>query len=69
MKRFTLAIAVVFVVAVSANAAVVVTSTATESVGLAGYTTYTMNAESTDGGGAINGIDVTFTGAMNHVNP
>ena len=67
MKKFTLAIAVMFVIAVSANAAVVVTSTSAPTVGLAGYMTHTVTA--TSDGGAINGIDVTFTGAMNQVNP
>ena len=67
MKRFTLAIAVMFVIAASANAAVVVTSTGVATTGLAGYTTYTMTA-STDVGG-IQGIDATFAGAMNQVNP
>ena len=67
MKRITLAIAVMFVVAVSANAAVVITSTGVATTELAGYTTFTMNA--TSDSGPINGIDVTFTGAMNQVNP
>ena len=67
MKRFTLAIAVMFVIAASANAAVVVTSTGAATTGLAGYTTFTMTA-STDVGG-IQGIDATFSGAMNHINP
>lgn len=67
MKRFTLAIAVMFVVAVSANAAVVITSTGVATTDLAGYDTWTVNA--TSDSGPINGIDVTFTGAMNHVNP
>ena len=67
MKRFTLAIAVMFVVAVSANAAVVITSTGAATTELAGYTTWTVNA--TSDSGPINGIDVTFTGAMNQVNP
>ncbi len=67
MKRFTLAIAVMFVVAVSANAAVVVTSTGVATTELSGYTTWTVNA--TSDSGPINGIDVTFTGAMNQVNP
>ena len=67
MKRFTLAVAVMFVVAVSANAAVVVTSTGVATTELTGYTTWTVNA--TSDSGPINGIDVTFTGAMNQVNP
>ena len=62
MKKFTLAIAVMFVIAVSANAAVVVTSTSAPTVGLAGYMTHTVTA--TSDGGAINGIDGSFTGAM-----
>jgi hypothetical protein len=63
MKRFTLAIAVMFVVAVSANAAVVITSTGTPNADLAGFTTWEVTA--TSDGGAINGIDGSFTGAMN----
>ena len=64
MKRFTLAIAVVFVVAVSANAAVVVTSTSAPTAELAGYTTHTVTA--TSDSSAVNGIDGSFTGALNH---
>jgi hypothetical protein len=67
MKNFTLAIAVMFAIAVSANAAVVVTSSGAATTDLPGYTTFTMTA-STDVGG-IQGIDATFTGAMNQVNP
>jgi len=67
MKRITLAIAVMFVVAVSANAAVVITSTGAPTTDLAGYTTWTVNA--TSDSGAVNGIDISFTGAMNQVNP
>ena len=63
MKNFTLAIAVMFVIAVSANAAVVVTSTSAPPDGLAGYTTHTVTA--TSDSAAVNGIDGSFTGAMN----
>ena len=63
MKNFTLAIAVMFVIAVSANAAVVVTSTSAPTDGLAGYTTHTVTA--TSDSAAVNGIDGSFTGAMN----
>jgi hypothetical protein len=63
MKRFTLAIAVMFVIAVSANAAVVITSTGAPTADLAGYTTYTVTA--TSDSSAVNGIDGSFTGAMN----
>ena len=67
MKRFALAIAVVFALAVSVNAAVVVTSAGVPTTDLTGYTTWTVTA--TSDSGAINGIDATFAGAMNHVNP
>ena len=63
MKRFTLAIAVMLVVAVSANAAVVITSTSSETADLEGFTTWAVTA--TSDSGAINGIDGQFTGAMN----
>ena len=63
MKRFTLAVAFMFVVAVSANAAVVITSTGEATADLTGYTTWTVTA--TSDGAAINGIDGSFTGAMN----
>ena len=66
MKKFTLAIAVMFVIAVSANAAVVVTSSFVETTDLPGYETWTVNAS---GGDVIKGIDVEFTGAMNQINP
>ena len=45
----------------------VITSTGTPTTGLPGYTTWTVNA--TSDAGPINGIDITFTGAMNQVNP
>jgi hypothetical protein len=67
MKRFALATAVMFVIAVSANAAVVITLDGVATTGLAGHTTYTVKA--TSDSGPINGIDVTFEGAMNQVNP
>jgi hypothetical protein len=63
MKKFTLAIAVMFMIAVSANAAVVVTSTSAPTDGKAGYTTHTVTA--TSDSSAVNGIDGSFTGAMN----
>jgi hypothetical protein len=66
MKRFTLAIAVMFMIAVSANGAAVITSTGSATTDLAGFTTWTLSVESPN---AIVGIDASFTGAMNHVNP
>jgi hypothetical protein len=67
MKRFTVAIVVAFAVAASANAGVLVTSTGVPTTDLEGFTTWTVNA--TSDSGPINGIDATFAGPMNHVNP
>ena len=66
MKSITLAIAVMFMVAVSANAAVVMTTTGAPTTDLDGFTTWTV---SVSGDNPIKGIDASFTGAMNHVNP
>ena len=43
------------------------TSTGTPTTDLPGYTTWTVSA--TSDSGSINGIDITFAGAMNQVNP
>ena len=67
IKRLTLVIDVLFLVAASANAAVLITSTGTPTTDLPGYTTWTVSA--TSDSGSINGIDITFAGAMNQVNP
>ena len=68
MKRCTLAVVVMFVLAVSANAgSVTVSATSAPTAGLDGFSTWTVNA--TSDSGDINGIDVTFSGAMNQLNP
>ena len=67
MKTFTLSIAVMFVVAASVNATVVVITTGTPTKDLEGFTTWMVSAASDSG--PISGIDVTFSEAMNQVNP
>ncbi len=51
----------------SIGGSVVVTSTGVPTMDMPGFTTWTVNA--TSDVGPINGIDITFTGAMNQVNP
>jgi hypothetical protein len=67
MKKFTLATFVVLMIAVSTNAEIVMNATGVPTTDMPGFTTWTVNATSDTG--PINGIDVTFNGAMNQVNP
>ena len=67
MKKFTLATAVMLMIAASTNGEVVMTAIGVPTTDMPGFTTWTVNATSDTG--PINGIDVTFNGAMNQVNP
>ena len=68
MRKITIFCAALLLsVASVANAAVMVTTESAATTGLAGFTTYTVTASSDVG--AINGIDISFDGAMNQVNP
>ena len=67
MKKFTLASAAMLMLAASTNAEIVMNATGVPTTDMPGFTTWTVNATSDTG--PINGIDVTFNGAMNQVNP
>ncbi|WP_442484648.1 PEP-CTERM sorting domain-containing protein [Aeoliella sp. SH292] len=69
MRKFSFlfAVAITAFVAGVSNAAVVVTATSAPTTGLSGFETWTVRAASD--GMAINGIDISFDGAMNQVNP
>jgi hypothetical protein len=69
MRKFSFlfAVAITAFVAGVSNAAVVVTATSVPTTGLSGFETWTVRAASD--GMAINGIDISFDGAMNQVNP
>ena len=67
MKKFTLATAVMLMIAAATNGEVVMTAIGVPTTDMPGFTTWTVNATSDTG--PINGIDVTFNGAMNQVNP
>jgi hypothetical protein len=67
MKKFILATAVMLMIAASTNGEVVMTAIGVPTTNMPGFTTWTVNATSDTG--PINGIDVTFNGAMNQVNP
>lgn len=75
MLRNTLACSLVLALAAASQAAVIVSSTSAPTVGLAGYTTFTLTATA-DAGQKIVGFDFVgdgtskgFFGAMNQVNP
>jgi hypothetical protein len=67
MKKFTLATAVMLMIAAATNGEVMMTAIGVPTTDMPGFTTWTVNATSDTG--PINGIDVTFNGAMNQVNP
>lgn len=74
MLRNTLAIVAVLALTAASQAGVIITYTDAPTVGLPGFTTYTLTA-STDDGSGIQGFDFAsqpqygFFGSMNQVNP
>lgn len=66
MKRISVFfLSAVFAIVSSAKAETTITAVGVDTPGLAGYKTWTVSANSTDG--LVNGIDVTFDGAINQV--